>query len=64
MKLPRSFCFKGRGSHSASKALLKTLAVFGTSHLVNYDVFLSFRGEDTRKNFSFYTTLIANGIRT
>ncbi|RVW86295.1 TMV resistance protein N [Vitis vinifera] len=32
----------------------------------SYEVFISFRGEDTRKNFTdhLYTTLVANGIRT
>ena len=32
----------------------------------NYDVFLSFRGSDTRKNFTdhLYKALVGNGIRT
>lgn len=37
-----------------------------TSISRNYDVFLSFRGGDTRKNFTdhLYTTLTASGIQT
>uniref|UniRef100_F6HS39 ADP-ribosyl cyclase/cyclic ADP-ribose hydrolase n=1 Tax=Vitis vinifera TaxID=29760 RepID=F6HS39_VITVI len=37
-----------------------------TSISRNYDVFLSFRGGDTRRNFTdhLYTTLTASGIQT
>ncbi|RVW96796.1 TMV resistance protein N [Vitis vinifera] len=37
-----------------------------TSISRNYDVFLSFRGSDTRRNFTdhLYTTLTASGIQT
>ncbi|RVW62906.1 TMV resistance protein N [Vitis vinifera] len=37
-----------------------------STHGYDYDVFLSFRGEDTRKNFTdhLYSALVANGVRT
>ena len=41
-------------------------ASYTSSNPLSYDVFLSFRGVDTRKNFTdhLYTTLVTHGIHT
>ncbi|KAL6315719.1 hypothetical protein AAG906_006581 [Vitis piasezkii] len=48
----------------ASTSAQKASSSPSTPH--SYEVFISFRGEDTRKNFTdhLYTTLVANGIHT
>ena len=48
----------------ASTSTQKASSSTSTPH--SYDVFISFRGEDTRKNFTdhLYTTLVAYGVHS
>ena len=60
---------EGFNDKSLQKALfssISTMASSSSSHQWKYDVFISFKGEDTRKCFTdrLYTALCQNGINT
>ena len=50
----------------SSNSTLKSSSSTSNHHSYHYDVFLSFRGADTRKTFTnhLYDNLVAHGIHT
>ena len=50
----------------SSSSTLKSSSSTSHPHCYHYDVFLSFRGKDTRKTFTdhLYDNLVAHGIHT
>ena len=58
--------FNDKSLEKALSSSISPMASSSSSHQWKYDVFISFRGEDTRKSFidHLYTMLYQNGINT